>query len=298
MQMTIAVAGATGNAGREIVRALASRGVEVRALVRSPERLGDVRDLCRQISVVDVVDPASLRGSLDHADGLISALGKTRQKDKTPRRAVDVDANRNLFAESLRARLKRIALISVAGAAHDHPAVMMRMKADAEDALRETGLPYLIVRPSGYFSDLWEGFEMCRRGIFFCLGNGEIRFNPISLRDLGEFVADRFLNSSNGNLSLSVGGPQVLRMSDVAAISAHILKRKIRVIHVPIWAGKAAVALIKPFSRNLWELGQSFVEFVNQAGTHGGSQIVPPFGKDTIEEYFRKRVTCSKRSMV
>jgi uncharacterized protein YbjT (DUF2867 family) len=209
-----------------------------------------------------------------------------------------VGANRNLFAESVRARLKRIALISVAGAAHDHPAVMMRMKADAEDALRETGLPYLIVRPSGYFSDLWEGFEMCRRGIFLCLGNGEIRFNPISLRDLGDFVASQFLNSSDGNLTLSVGGPQVLRMSDVAAISADILKRKVRVIHIPIWAGKAAVALIKPFSRNLWELGQSFVTFVDRAGTHGGSQIMPPFGKDILEEYFRKRVTRSKRSMV
>jgi nucleoside-diphosphate-sugar epimerase len=122
--MTIAVAGATGNAGREIVRALASRGLNIRALVRAPERLGAVGDLCEEIAVVDVTNPSSLHGALNGTEGLVSALGKTRQKDKTPRRAVDVDANRNLFAESVRARLKRIALISVACAAHDHPAVI------------------------------------------------------------------------------------------------------------------------------------------------------------------------------
>jgi uncharacterized protein YbjT (DUF2867 family) len=174
----------------------------------------------------------------------------------------------------------------------------MRMKADAEDALRETGLPYLIVRPSGYFSDLWEGFEMCRCGIFFCLGNGEIRFNPISLQDLRDFVASRFLNSSNGNLTLScrrpASSPYIGCRRDLSGYPETTGPRD----PLPIWAGKAAVALIKPFSRNLWELGQSFVEFVDRAGTHGGSQIMPSYDKDILEEYFRKRVTCSKRSMV
>ena len=193
--------------------------------------------------MVQVTDPSSVRGALDGVDGLISAIGKTRQKDKTPRRAVDVDANCNLFAEAGRAGLKRIGFISVGGAAHDHPAIMMRMKADAEDALKRVGVPYLIVQPSGYFSDLWEGFEMCRRGVFCCLGDGQVRFNPISLQDLGEFVVRHFFDTFDCNLTLSVGGPQVLRMLDVAEISAKILQRKVRTIHIPIWTAKAVVAL-------------------------------------------------------
>jgi uncharacterized protein YbjT (DUF2867 family) len=258
--------------------------------VRVPERLGPVRDLCAEVVVVQATDPASLRGSLDDVDGLISALGKTRQKDRTPRRAVDVDANRNLFTEAARAQLKRIGLISVAGASHNHPSVMMRMKADAEDALKDTGVPYVIVQPSGYFSDLWKGFEMCRRGSFYCLGDGQARFNPISLHDLGEFVASRFLDPSNTGLTLPVGGPQVLRMLDVAEISARILQRKIRVIHIPIWAARTAVALIRPFSRNFWELGQFFVEAIATATRNGGSQVAPLYGKDILENYLRGRL--------
>src|SRR5690349_197310 len=54
--MTVLVAGATGNIGKEVTAALLARGAAVRALVRSPERaellprgveavIGDLRDV-------------------------------------------------------------------------------------------------------------------------------------------------------------------------------------------------------------------------------------------------------------
>lgn len=285
----VAVAGATGNAGKEIVRALSARGLRVRALVRAPERLGEVRELCEQIRVVDVTEAASLAGALDGADGLISAVGKTRQRDKTPREKVDVEANRNLFAEATRANVNKIGFISVAGAVHDHPAVMMRMKADAEDALKSAGKPYVIVQPGGYFSDLWEAFQMCRRGTFYCLGDGQVRFNPISLSDLGEFAVSRFLSVTNRCVTLPVGGPQVLTMPELAEICGKILRRKVRVIHIPMWAGKAIVPLFRPFSRNWWELAQFFVESIDYFSKHADQQVLPSYGSDRVAEYLSGR---------
>lgn len=100
---SVAVAGATGHAGKGIIRALSARGVRILALVRAPERLGPVRDLCDEYRTVEVTGSRSIRGSLDGVEGLISAVGKTRQSDPAPRRLVDVDANRNLFIEAARA---------------------------------------------------------------------------------------------------------------------------------------------------------------------------------------------------
>jgi uncharacterized protein YbjT (DUF2867 family) len=234
-----------------------------------------------------VTNERSVRGSLAGVEGLISAVGKTRQTDRTPRRAVDVDANRYLFAEAARAGLRKVGFISVAGASHHHPAVMMQMKADAEDTLKRTGLPYLIVQPSGYFSDLWEAFEMCRRGFFVCLGDCQARLNPISLRDLGRFVVDRFLDSAFDNATLPIGGPQALSMLDIAGISGRILERKVRIIRIPTAAARFAVALIKPFNRNAWELGQFFVESL--AGSRQTDFVLSAYGQDTLEEYFRQR---------
>lgn len=286
---TVAVAGATGNAGKDIVRALASHGTRVVALTRSPKKLEDVRPYCSEVRILQITDSESIRGSLDGADGLISAVGKTRQKDAIDRRQVDVQANLDLFGEAVRAGVRKISFVSVAGASHDHPASMVRMKAEAEDGLKQTGLPYLIVQPSGYFSDLWEAFTMCRRGWFVCVGSGDMLFNPISTADLGEFVASHFLDTQEQNVTRAVGGPQILRMDDLATICEEILKRKVRKLHIPLSVAETGVHLLKPFDRNAWELGEFFVGSIGWAERHGGSMVVPEYGKETLREYFTKR---------
>src|SRR5690606_19756319 len=103
----VAIAGATGNAGRKIVAEAHRRGLRVRALVREEARLREARPFCDEVRIVQVTDPASVRGALDGATYAISALGKTMQKDSTPRRAVDVEANVHLFAEARRAGARR-----------------------------------------------------------------------------------------------------------------------------------------------------------------------------------------------
>jgi hypothetical protein len=78
-------------------------------------------------------------------------------------------------------------------------------------------------------------------------------------------------------------------MVDVAEISAKILKRKVRIIHIPIWIAKAVIALLKPFNRNLWELGQFFVGSIDYARRNRGDLVMPTFGQDILEDYFRFR---------
>jgi len=231
----VAVAGATGHAGRQIVRALSERGQRVRALVRSPERLGDFRTHCDEVREVQVTDPESLRGALDGVEMVVSALGKTYQKDKTPRRTVDVDANRFLFAEAKRAGVAKIALVSVWGAGLEQPVELLRMKGEAEAALEETAVPWVIVQPSGFFSDMWEVLNMCRGGTFWTFGSGLARFNPIALEDLGDFVASGVLDEAAVNVRRPVGGPDDYNAEALAALCGRVLQRKVRVRRVPMF---------------------------------------------------------------
>ena len=66
----IVVTGATGQAGSEVVRALAARGERVRAFVRDPgtarRKLGEDVEL----AAGDLADPRSVRAALDGADAL------------------------------------------------------------------------------------------------------------------------------------------------------------------------------------------------------------------------------------
>jgi uncharacterized protein YbjT (DUF2867 family) len=290
--MRVAVAGATGHAGRGIVRALAARGARIRALVRNPDGLAEVRGLCDETAIVQVTDAKTLSGVLDDADYLVSAVGKTWQKDKTPRWTVDVGANINLFQEAKRAGIRRIGFISVAGASLDHPVLMMRMKGEAEAALKATGIPSVIIQPSGYFSDMWEVFEMCRKGTCYCIGDGLLPLNPISTEDLGEYTADCLLDDAKVGHRLPVGGPEVFTQIDLARVSERILGKKVRIVRIPVWVAKAAVAAIKPFNRNLWELADFFVGSVAYGQKHGGT-ILPGHGDRRLEDYFRGRYAAS-----
>lgn len=286
----IAVAGATGNAGREIVRALADRGQRVRALVRDPARLGPVRERCAEIVIVEVTRAGSLKGALDGADALVTAVGKTFQKDRLPRRAVDLDANVNLFTEARAAGVRRIGLVSVATARPDHPVAMVAMKGKVEQRLEATGIPWVIIQPSGYFSDMWEIFQMCARGTLWQIGDGKMRFNPISLIDLGDFIADHLLDDAAVGERWPVGGPEALTTVDIADRAERVLGRRVKRRSLPLWLARAGVACVRPFSRNAWELGDFFVGQVAYAARHlDNDATVPAYGTHLLEDYFRER---------
>jgi len=287
----VAVAGATGNAGREVVRALADRGHRVVPLVRSPERLGELRERCHEVRVVQVTDRGSLRGALDGTDRVVSALGKTWQKDKVPRRLVDVQANLHLIDEAKRAKTRRFGLVSVAWASLDHPATIVRMKAEVEDALTHSGLPWVIIQPSGFFSDMGEVLDMCKRGTFWSVGDGRLRFNPISLVDLGDFVANALFDEEALRSSLPVGGPEAFDSYDLASLCGRVLERRVKVRRIPLPFAKAAVSAVRPFSRNLFEMAEFFVGNTVVGAARDNDGTVPEYGTHRLEDYLRERLS-------
>ena len=292
----IAIAGATGNSGREVVRAAHERGLRVRALVRGEERLAPVRDCVDEVELVQVTQAETLQGVLDGATYLVSTIGKTWQKDGTPRRLVDVDANLNLFAEAGRAGVKRVGFMSVYAADPESPIVVMRMKGEVERALEQSGLEHVIIQPSGFFSDMWEVFQMAQKGTVWTFGKGEGKFNPVSLIDLADFTIEALLNDDNVGKKLPVGGPDALSSHDLAAVCGRVLGRKVRVRSVPMWLAKAGLFLVRPFSRNTWELGQFFVGMTDLLAQQGGDAILPSAGDHRLEDYLRERFAAERET--
>ncbi len=289
MNPLVAVAGATGNAGKEIVRAAHASGLRVRALVRSEARLQPVRECVDEVRVVQVTEPESVAGCLEGAAYLVSALGKTYQKDRIPRRDVDVGANLHLFREAARAGVRRVLLVSVFGADPRHEVALVRMKGEVEEALVSSGLPFVIVQPTGFFSDMWELFQMGLRGTLWVFGREEVGFNPISLEDLGAFVVRSLLDEGKGGCRLPCGGPEVLTPTDIAAMVSRVTGRRVRVRHIPLWLARAGVAMVRPFHQDLWEMAQFFVEQATLLKAEGGTVLAPVVGEQRLEDYYRRR---------
>lgn len=99
---TILLAGATGDLGERIARALLARGAAVRALVRpgtAPEGIGRLRGLGAEIATADYGDADALRRACDGAACVVSALSGLRE--------VIVQAQAQLLDAAVRAGVPR-----------------------------------------------------------------------------------------------------------------------------------------------------------------------------------------------
>jgi len=102
MSATIVVAGATGNLGGRIARALVEQGASVRAIVRhttAPDRLGRLEKLGVSVASVDLSSPSQVTAACSGASCVVSALQGLRD--------VIVDAQAILLDGAIKAGVPR-----------------------------------------------------------------------------------------------------------------------------------------------------------------------------------------------
>lgn len=158
---TVAVAGATGRAGRFVVQELLKRQYKVRALMvppfDSPETSG-LTDV--EFAVCDLSNVTSIGKAIRGADYLISALGSKKPFSNTENDKIDNMGNQNLASAAKAEGLKQIVVISSIGVGDSYYAVscifrlpmrrVFKAKGKSEAFIRSCGMDYTIVRPGGY----------------------------------------------------------------------------------------------------------------------------------------------------
>jgi len=153
----VVIAGATGLIGRELIRQLHERPeVSFTALVRKEGLLRNLSDRVTELRF-DFEDPASFTrlGKEIPCDVLLCALGTTMKKagSKDAFRRVDLELPKALIRRAAELEPKPVfGLVSSAGAGQPR-GFYLQVKAEAEKALVDSGLPYAIVRPSLLMGD-------------------------------------------------------------------------------------------------------------------------------------------------
>ncbi len=93
------VTGATGFIGGRVGRRLVETGHEVVALVRTPAKANDLRDLGVELAVGDITDRESMRHPMTGVDGVfhIAAWYKVGARDKRVAQQINVEGTRNVL---------------------------------------------------------------------------------------------------------------------------------------------------------------------------------------------------------
>lgn len=160
---TVVVAGATGRAGRCIVRELLNRGYAVRALIVPPFDPPDppgLRSEGVELVAGDLTSVASLEKAVEGASFLISAIGSRKPFSKGENDRIDNMGNQNLARAARAKGLEKIVIISSVGAGNSRNALsfmyklmmspILRAKEKSEAFIRSFGMTHIIIRPGGY----------------------------------------------------------------------------------------------------------------------------------------------------
>ncbi len=273
------VAGATGYLGRFVAREFKARGHFVRALVRSPDKLTDLRDELDQIVTGEVTQPATLTGSCHGIDVVFSSVGITRQQGKLTWKDVDYQGNLNLLAEAKRAGVQKFIYVSAIDGPQLAHLDIVKAHEDFVAALAASGLEYTVLRPTGYFSDLSEILTMARRGRVYLFGDGESRINPIHGADLAVACAEAL---DDDRRAIDVGGPETLTWREVAALAFQVQGKPVKITTVPLWIMAVVIFLTRLFSRHTAEL----MAFFTTMGTR--DVVGPPSGTHTLGAHYRE----------
>lgn len=205
----------------------------------------------------DVTDPASLVGKLDGFETVIHLVGIIEEQGAATFDGVIRRGTQHMVAEAKRAGVRHFIQMSALGAKNDPDYAYHTAKWKAEEAVKSSGIPYTIFRPSVIFGPD-DGFinplaALVRTfPVVPVVGSGASRFQPVSLRDVGDAFARAVADpETTTGQTYELGGAKAYTYQEMLDVIGAEMGKKRPKVHVPVGLMKLVVKASEPLPRNL-----------------------------------------------
>ena len=200
--MRIAIAGGHGKIALLLTRRLEASGEEVVSLIRNPAHAADVEAAGGEPMVLDLEDAGvdEITAALAGVEAIVFAAGAGPGSGNARKETVDFGAAAKLVDAGVRLGVARYVMVSSMGADPEHEGeetfdVYLRAKGRADEAVIESGLDYVVVRPGMLTDDQ---------------GSGRVRLGPAVPRgeiprdDVAEVLFQSLRRAAPSNLVFEV----------------------------------------------------------------------------------------------
>ena len=216
--MRILVVGSTGTVGGWVAQGLAGKGVAVRCMSRSREKLKDIPDGIEAF-VADLERPHTLADAFKNVDAVFLM---------TPASTSETEQGLHAVNAARSAGVGKIVYMSVFMPPGSDSIPHFRTKLPVENAIRESGISYTILRPNNFFQN-----DLSLIGVIMGYGiypspMGKIGVSRIDARDVGEAAVNALTGSGYEGQVYSLHGPDVLTGRDMARIYSRYVGRDVR----------------------------------------------------------------------
>ncbi|MBN1199094.1 MAG: NAD(P)H-binding protein [Bacteroidales bacterium] len=236
MSQKILLIGGTGMLGKPVARKLKEAGYQVRIFSRSVSEKEEQEGF--EIFRGDFFNPEDLDRALKECTAIHTNLAKVDEGA----------AMRVIVAAAKRAGIETISCISGASVCEENRWFpITEQKYQAEQSVINSGIPYMIFRPSWFFESLE---LMVRGGKAMMIGKQPHPYRWVAVEDYARMVAAAYLKSTSENPTRNAGpgtlnqiyyilGPEYHRMRDLMVRYIKAVHPEIKkVSDVPLWMMK------------------------------------------------------------
>jgi len=246
----ILVVGATGQLGSVITRKLLASGAKVRALARNREALARFAPDA-EIAPVDLRDVPKLTEACRGIEQIVATANNNLGKGPTGPSRLDLSGYQNLCAAARNTGVRRLLYVSYRGVAQDALVDIFRIKWYIEDAIRRSGVPHVMLRPTA-FMDTWIDQVLAKgirdKGVATIFGDGRTVANYIAVDDVAEFAVRIVSHPEIVNEAIEVGGPSNVSQNDLATLIERRFKSPGKRRHIPAVLLRALPPVVRPFN--------------------------------------------------
>ncbi len=217
--MAIVVTAATGQLGSKVVERLLARGVpaeEILATARRPEALADLEDKGVRVARLDYDDVDA--EVLSEGDVVLLVSG-----DKPGSR---VPQHESVIRAAAKANAARIVYTS-APAADDTDLVLAPEHAATERLIKESGLPYTLLRNGWYTENYQQAFEQARATGTVVASVGDARVASAARADFADAAAVVLSSDGHEGATYELSGDHAWDFDELAAAFADALDRPV-----------------------------------------------------------------------
>jgi uncharacterized protein YbjT (DUF2867 family) len=261
----VLVTGATGFVGRRLVAALTQEGYGVRAMTRDPARYHGPGEAVRG----DVHVPGTLPDALA---GCSAAYYLVHSLDSPDFERLDAQAARAFGAAAADAGVRQVIYLGGLGEDRDELSSHLRSRREVETLLGAAGVPVTVLRAGVVIGDGGISWELTRQLVenlpaMVTPRWVSTRAQPIAVDDVVGYLVGVLGRPETTGAVFEIGGPEVLRYSDMLKRVARITGRRLPIVPVP---------LLSPRLSSLW------LSLVTDVDTQTGRSLVDSMSNEVV----------------
>lgn len=235
----IFVSGGAGFIGSRSAKKLVAAGHKLRLLSysRRDQEAGPPDDQVEYVSG-SITRAASIAEKMEGCEVAINFVGIIVEARGVTFERVHVGGVENLLEEAKRAGVKRFIHISALGTSEKRASEYFRTKGIAEEMIRSSGIPYVILRPSLVFGPEDKFFNMLKPILYSpivpVVGTGRTKFQPIWVEDIASCILESVESDAPLNGVWEIAGPERFTFDEMLDRMADALDLAPRLkLHIP-----------------------------------------------------------------